>query len=59
MKEVVEMDIKELIYQSLEILEEQGNVDINVELLGMEHDFEIVKNFPQTDFEKYVLKVIE
>lgn len=53
------MDIKELIYQSLEILEEKGNVDINVELFGMEHDFEIVKNFPQTDFEKYVLKVIE
>ena len=53
------MDIKELIYQSLDILEEKGNVDIQVSVLGDNHDFEIKTELPGSDYEYYVLKVIE
>ena len=59
LEDELKMDIKELIYQSLDILEEKGNVDIQISVIGNDHDFEIKKELQGSDYEYYVLKVIE
>ena len=51
------MDAKELIAQLVDIVEEKGNVDIQAQVLGNEHDFEFKKVCPGTNFEYYVLEV--
>ena len=59
LEDELKMDIKELIYQSLDILEEKGNVDIQISVIGNNHDFEIKTELPGSDYEYYVLKVTE
>lgn len=52
------MEIKELMAQLTDILEEKGNTEIGVTIYGNEHDIRVVKLYPGTNIEKYTLEVV-